>query len=141
MSDEYGIKGRNGKQCRERYTFFKADIIIISTRESQRNPGPLNKTRNSCFCTLNMETDGPWLLVKFKEGIDFLIQDRQLCEESILLSISEKYTINKRNYKGLVEKAIQANQTYFHFESNINNRRASLKRIRMQEPSIWSMLR
>lgn len=58
MEVEHGITGRSGKQCRERYFLFDADISHISTVSIENKSGTLSWSKDSSNCTTRSETSG-----------------------------------------------------------------------------------
>lgn len=48
LQEEFGVRGRNGKQCKERYFFIDLDTLIISIPLIRKKSG-LTKRRSRCL--------------------------------------------------------------------------------------------
>lgn len=69
MRAEYGILGRNGKQCRERSINLNSDIIITLTRRFLRQNGVHWKTKHCSSSITSLGIVGHSLHVRLKAGI------------------------------------------------------------------------
>lgn len=75
MADEYNIKGRSGKQCKDRYwcIIMKGiNLFLMTIKMSLNGITPSNK--NSFSCTVSWETNGQSLDSKLWTSISLLIQ-------------------------------------------------------------------
>ena len=58
LAEEFGVKGRNGKHCKERYISLYLAIPRISTHLSRRRTGVVRRSSACSSCTTSWATNG-----------------------------------------------------------------------------------
>lgn len=89
LQEEHGVRGRNGKQCKERYSFHHLDISLTLIPLTPRRSGATPMSSACLTFTMSLAISGPSLALNLKEGTSKSTQIRQLCQKSFLFQAAQ----------------------------------------------------